>query len=89
MGAYTFEAHPPFRITGISNHPILFRGIFDTPYINTASLDKRVIFPSGFVLEKQQNKELIHVACGENDSAVKIITLDKEKLIKSMNRFEH
>ncbi len=89
MGAYTFEAHHPFRITGISNHPILFRGIFDTPYINTASLDKRVIFPSGFVLEKQKDKELIHVACGENDSAVKIITLDKEKLLESMNRFEH
>ena len=89
MGAYTFEAHPPFRITGISHYPILFRGIFDTPYMNTASLDKRVIFPSGFVLEKQKDQELIHVACGENDSAVKVITLDKEKLLESMNRFEY
>lgn len=89
MGAYTFEAHPPFRITGISNYPILFRGIFETPHTNTASLDKRVIFPSGFVLEKQKDRELIHVACGENDSAVKIITLNKEKLLESMNRFEY
>lgn len=89
MGAYTFEAHPPFRITGISNYPILFRGIFDTPCINTASLHKRVIFPSGFVLEKQKDRELIHVACGENDSAIKIITLDKERLMKSINRFEY
>lgn len=89
MGAYTFEARPPFRITGISHYPILFRGIFQTPCINTASLDKRVIFPSGFVLEKQKDRELIHVACGENDSAVKIITLNKEKLLESMNRFEY
>lgn len=89
MGAYTFEAHPPFCITGISNYPILFRTIFETPYVNTAPLHKRVIFPSGFVLEKKNGQELIHLACGENDSSVKIITLDKEKLMKSMNRFEH
>lgn len=89
MGAYTFEAHPPFRITGISNHPILFRGIFETPYAKMAPLDKRVIFPSGFVVEKQNDQELIHVTCGENDSSVKIITLDKENLMKSMNRFEN
>ena len=89
MGAYTFEAQPPFRLTGISNYPILFRGIFDTPYINTASSDKRVIFPSGFVLEKQEGRELIHLTCGENDSSVKIITLDKEKLLESLNRFEY
>jgi predicted GH43/DUF377 family glycosyl hydrolase len=89
MGAYTFEAQPPFRITGVSNYPILFRGIFDTPHINTASLDKRVIFPAGFILEKREGRELIHLACGENDSSIKIITLDKEKLLKSMNRFEY
>ena len=88
MGAYTFEAQPPFSITGMSSYPILFRGIFETPADNTASVSKRVIFPSGFVIEKQRDRELIHVACGENDSGVKIVTLDKEKLIKSMNRIE-
>lgn len=89
MGAYTFEANPPFRITGISNHPILFKGIFETPYAKMAPIDKRVIFPSGFVVEKQKNKELIHVTCGENDSSIKIITIDREKLMESMNRFEN
>jgi predicted GH43/DUF377 family glycosyl hydrolase len=88
MGAYTFEAKPPFRVTSISNYPILFRGIFETPYTNTASFTKKVIFPGGFVIEKQGDKELIHLACGENDAGVKIVTFDKEKLLKSMRRVE-
>ena len=50
MEAYTFSATPPFNLTGISKYPILFRGIYETPFTNTASIDKRVIFPSGFVL---------------------------------------
>ncbi|MGL5264532.1 MAG: hypothetical protein ACRDAI_08225 [Candidatus Rhabdochlamydia sp.] len=88
MGAYTFAAEPPFGITGISNYPILFRSIFETPTVNKDLINKRVIFPSGFVIEKKDGKELIQLACGENDSSIKVITLDKEKLMKSMNRFE-
>ena len=89
MGAYTFNAAPPFNLTGISKYPILFKGIYETPFINTASIDKRVIFPSGFVVENQDDRELIHLACGENDCSVKIVTLDKEQLLKSMLRFEN
>ncbi|KPK32768.1 MAG: hypothetical protein AMS24_03210 [Chlamydiae bacterium SM23_39] len=82
LGAYTFEAKPPFRITAISNYPILFEGMYDSPYLNTGSPKKRVIFPCGFVVEKN----LIHLSCGENDSAVKIITLDKNVLLKSLKK---
>lgn len=82
LGAYTFEAKPPFRITAISNYPILFKGLYDSPYLNTGSPRKRVIFPCGFVVKEN----LIHISCGENDSAVKIITLDKEKLLKSLKK---
>lgn len=89
MGAYTFAAEPPFGITGISDCPILFRNIFETPSVNNDLINKRVIFPSGFVIEKKDGKELIQLTCGENDSSIKIITLDKEKLMKSMNRFEN
>src|SRR3990167_2105414 len=35
MGAYTFEANPPYRITAISQTPILFKGIYDTKTKNT------------------------------------------------------
>ncbi len=87
MGAYTFNAHPPFNITGISKYPILFKEIYETPFMNTASVGKRVVFPSGFVIEKQKGRELIHLACGENDCGVKIVTIDKDKLIKNMSRF--
>lgn len=88
MGAYTFQAEPPFALTGISTRPILFRGIFDTPIANTAEFRKRVIFPSGFVIEKQDGKELIHLACGENDSGIKIVTLDKEVLLNNLHRLD-
>lgn len=88
MGAYTFNATPPFNLTGISKYPILFRGIYETPFTNTASINKKIIFPSGFVLENQNDRELIHLACGENDCSVKIVTMDKEQLLKSMLRFE-
>lgn len=86
MGAYTFNAAPPFNLTGISKYPILFKEIYETPFINTASIEKRVIFPSGFVLENQNGRELIHLACGENDCGVKIVTIDKESLLKSIQR---
>lgn len=84
MAAYTFEAKPPFRVLSVSEYPILFQGIYDTPPQNTAHEKLRCIFPSGFVLSRQGDKEVIHVSCGENDCATKIITLDKEVLMKSL-----
>lgn len=86
MGAYTFENKPPFKITSISNAPILFDGIFSSPHLNTSNPWVRAIYPAGFVVENKDGKDIIHVSCGENDSAVKIITLDKEKLLKSLKK---
>jgi predicted GH43/DUF377 family glycosyl hydrolase len=86
MGAYTFEEKPPFRVTAISHYPILFKGIYDSPILNTASPKKRVIFPCGFVEEKRDGKELIHISCGENDTATKIVTVDKKALFKSLKK---
>ena len=87
MGAYTFSAEPPFHVTSISPHPILFKGIYETALINTASCDKRVIFPSGFLIGEQEGREQIYLACGENDSGVKIVILDKKNLLNNMVRF--
>ena len=86
MGAYTFQAKPPFRITAISHYPILFDGIYNSPHMNTAESKKRIIFPSGFAFEKQDGRDLIHVSCGENDSAIKIVTLDQKTLLKSLKK---
>jgi predicted GH43/DUF377 family glycosyl hydrolase len=84
MAAYTFEAKPPFRVDAISEYPILFKGIYDSPPQNTAHSKLRCIFPAGFALDTVDGKEVIHVSCGENDCAVKIVTLDKEQLLKSL-----
>lgn len=86
MGAYTFEASPPFRFTGISNCPILFEGIYDSPLDNSANPLVRCIFPSGFVVSKENGRDVIHVSCGENDSRMKIVSFDKELLLKSLKR---
>ncbi|MBM3198019.1 MAG: DUF3589 domain-containing protein [Chlamydiae bacterium] len=84
MGAYTFEASPPYRVTAVSAEPILFRGIYETPAKNTAYSKKKIIYPAGFVLGKEEGKDVLYVSCGENDCAVKILTLDKETLLKSL-----
>ena len=84
MGAYTFETTAPYKITRISPHPLLFNGIYESPYLATANRQIRCIYPAGFVVENREGRELIQLSCGENDSAVKIITLDKEALLKSL-----
>lgn len=86
MAAYTFEDKPPFRVTGISHYPILFQGIFSSPSMNTANPKLRCLYPCGFAIENRNGRELIHVSCGENDSATKIVTLDKEQLFKSIKK---
>lgn len=84
MGAYTFASSPPFELTSISAHPILFHGIYQTTVRNAASSQLRCIYPSGIVLAKEGEKEIIYVACGENDRAIKILTFDKKKLLDSL-----
>lgn len=84
MGAYTFEAEPPFRITAMSKEPLLFKGIYQSESINTADPQKFVIFPCGYALKEYGEKAFLHLACGENDCAVKIVTIDKEKLLNSL-----
>lgn len=86
MGAYTFESKPPFRVTKISHYPILFEGIYHSPIMNTAPSNKKVIFPAGFAYEEKDGKTLIHVACGENDCAIKIVTFDGEALMKGLKK---
>jgi predicted GH43/DUF377 family glycosyl hydrolase len=80
MAAYTFSAHPPFQLTAISAHPILFRGIYDSAILNTAPLNQYSVFPAGLVVED----DLIHISLGENDSAVKIVTLNREEIMSNL-----
>lgn len=81
VGAYIFEAKAPYEVTRISQWPILFKGIYDTPSYRD---DLYVLFPAGFVIEKHEEGDLIHLSCGENDTGIKIITLDMETLLQSL-----
>ncbi len=86
MGAYTFETKRPFRITQVSHYPLLFKGIFTAPLLNTANPNVRCVFPAGFVIKQKQGKEVIYLSIGENDSCVKILTIDKEALLSSLKK---
>lgn len=73
MGAYTFEAHEPYKITKISKFPIIF-----------GSQKTKVYFPTGFVIKKENQKDIIYLSYGENDCSSKIVIIDKEKLFENM-----
>jgi len=88
LGAYTFEAQAPFRIAKVSPYPILFEGIYDNEYLNTAEPTKCVIFPGSYAIKEHDGKTLIQLACGENDSSVKVITFDKKELLESLVQIE-
>ena len=89
IGAYMFEGEYPFRLTKVSPYPILFKGLYDTKIMHTAAHNKRVIYPCGFVFEKQGDKTYIKLACGENDCGVKVLTINKDELIQGMVQIEN
>ncbi|MBI5346851.1 MAG: hypothetical protein HZB76_06910 [Chlamydiae bacterium] len=78
MGAYTFQAKPPFKITRVSKYPIILSNITST----------RITYPAGFVLGKEKDKEVIFVSYGENDTCSKIMTIDKAKLFESLKKVD-
>lgn len=84
MGAYTFQANPPFKITAISKFPILYKDIYLTTHSQTALKKIKCLYPVGFTIKKVEGKEKILLSCGENDSIIKIFTLDKEALYKTL-----
>lgn len=85
MGAYTFEASPPFRITSMSKKPIMFKEAYSTKPQNTAPKDAKILYPSGFVVDGEK----IHVSCGENDCATRIVTFDKQSLLQNLERLDN
>lgn len=87
-GAYTFERNAPHKITAITPYPIVFPGIYDSKLINTADASKRVIYPAGIAIEKKGKNHLLHVSCGENDCAVKVVTIDYNRLRKNMTSIQ-
>jgi hypothetical protein len=83
MGAYIFQAEPPFKILAITPNPISFEGMYSARHrVNNL----HVTYPAGFAIEKRDDKCMLHVSCGENDTSIRIISIDKDALLKSMVR---
>jgi predicted GH43/DUF377 family glycosyl hydrolase len=80
MGACTFTVSQPHGILSVSEKPILFESIYDTKNAHHSALKKCVLFPMS--VEKEDN--LLHVCCGENDSGVKMVTIDLKTLLQSL-----
>lgn len=75
MGAYTFSANPPFDLLSYTPQPI------DAPGFYTYSgMEKRVIYPGGFVVVGSK----AYVAYGKDDAEVWIATIDLQELKKTM-----
>jgi predicted GH43/DUF377 family glycosyl hydrolase len=75
MGACTFSASPPFELTKMTAKPIIGPDFYTASY-----LEKRVIFPGGFV----DAGDLIYIAYGKDDCEIWIATLDKKELKKAL-----
>jgi len=83
MGAYIFQDRPPFKILAMTSKPIVFKDMYSAPY-----KIKHVysIYPAGFAIEKKDGKTFLHVSCGENDTSIRIVSIDKDALLQSMTR---
>jgi predicted GH43/DUF377 family glycosyl hydrolase len=92
MGAYTFSKTPPFQIRRISRYPIIFKKMYRTRMHPKVwfhpKYDFHVVFPGGFVESKENQKDVFHLAFGENDSGLCILTLDKERLLNSLQNID-
>ncbi len=81
MGAYTFEAQPPFRILQITPNPILFKDVYTANYRDDHI---RTTYPAGFAIEKKGEDTILHISCGENDKATRIVSLNYKDLLQTM-----
>lgn len=83
MGAYLFEAAPPFAIQKISPKPIISKTFYNGPAHQTWK-PLRVVFPCGFI----QNQKYLWVSYGRQDHESWIVKLDKAALLKSLIPFQ-
>lgn len=83
MGAYTFEASPPFQITHVSPEPIVGKNFYHGPKHKTWK-PLHVVFPGGFVMDS----DFIWVVYGRQDHELWVVKLDKSGLLSSLNELK-
>lgn len=80
MGAYSFEAKPPFRITHISPEPIIGMNFYDGDIYNPYWKPIKVVFPGGFIYDDK----IIWIVYGKHDHEIWVVKIDKEGLLNSL-----
>lgn len=81
MGAYTFENHPPFRITAMSQEPIIGKHFYHGPEYAMCK-PCRVVFPCGFIM----NEQFIWIVFGRQDHEIWMAKLEKKRLYDNMEQ---
>jgi predicted GH43/DUF377 family glycosyl hydrolase len=79
MGAYTFEADPPFAITSISKEPIVGKNFYHGLAYKTWK-PLHVVFPGGYIMDEH----FIWVFYGRQDFEIWAAKLDKKELYQSL-----
>ena len=79
IGAYTFEANPPFAVTSVSPAPIVAENFYHGPEYKMVK-PMLVVFPCGFVF----NDRYVWVVYGKQDHEVWVMKIDKEKMYKTL-----
>lgn len=80
MGAYRFQAEPPFALTAISPEPIVAKGFYTGAQYKPYWGPIQAIFPCGYVMDDQ----FIWVAYGRQDQECWLVKLDKKGLLDSL-----
>jgi predicted GH43/DUF377 family glycosyl hydrolase len=85
IGAVTFDKNPPFEMKSLSPTPLLAHGMYSTPYeFRFRKRLFRVAFPGGAVEVQTGNRTLFYLVYGENDSGIKVLAIDKKRLLASL-----
>lgn len=84
IGAYTFQAHPPFAITAMSPTPIVAESFYRPPFYKTWK-PMRCIFPAGIVIDDND----LWISYGRQDHEIWIAKLDKKSLLQSLISVPH
>ncbi len=79
MGAYLFEAEPPFEMTYISKEPIIGKSFYHSPDYETWKPLKGV-YPGGMIF----NKHSVSVFYGKQDHECWVVKMDKKGLLNSL-----
>ncbi|MES2504620.1 MAG: hypothetical protein V4534_07065 [Myxococcota bacterium] len=80
MGAYTYDAEPPFELREISQRPIVSDGFYQGPDFVPYWKPIKAVFPCGYIFDER----FIWVSFGKDDHEIWIAKLDKAKLFQSL-----